>query len=60
MPECQSCGNTTAFVHEVEGEQVRIYDEHGDYIETENERLETRLLWCDECKSEDVRWVNDD
>lgn len=53
MPTCNDCGNTTEFVHEVHGMELRSYDgsEHQD---TYNRDLETRSVQCNRCGSENI------
>lgn len=52
MPECLDCGNTAAFRYEVEGPQVWLFDERGEFITVEYNGTETvEGPWCHECGS---------
>lgn len=56
MPICQDCGNETAFEHEVNGTETRVYDpDTGEFDGVDTQSLNTTAITCAECGSSDVK-----
>ena len=59
MPTCQDCGNTERFIYEVEGTEVRVFNEKGNQTDTLDGVLETVAgPRCASCESNDVEQVS--
>jgi hypothetical protein len=54
MPVCHNCGNQVAFIHQIHGTEIRLYDANGDFDSVECQQFETDTTRCAECNSSNV------
>lgn len=58
-PRCVECGNETRFLHEIEGSELRVYDDDGLAQTQDVEITETRGAQCADCGSEKIDFDDD-
>ena len=53
-PRCEVCDETNRFCHTVTGDQVREYDDSGNFVRVKHDATKTISVACDNCGSSKV------